>query len=367
MGLAVLGMGTAVPPHRVSREQALEAAKVLANCDTDQAAALTALYNHTDIASRHMVFGKDVLRDVVQGTNETGSPFVPCGPASRGPDTAERMRVYQREALPLALEASQGALREGGLDPADVSHLVTVSCTGFAAPGFDIGLIKSLHLRPTVGRTHIGFMGCHGAFNALRVARAFVGTERCARVLVCAVELASIHYYYTWNPKRLVGNALFGDGAAALAAGPYRDSDHVPWRCVANGSCLFPDSEYALTWSIGNYGFDMTLSTRVPNLIAAHLRPWLETWLAEHRLTVAEVGSWAIHPGGPRILRCIEESLGLPGGSAAASRDVLHEFGNMSSPTILFILDCLRRRNAPRPCVALGFGPGMVVEGMLFR
>jgi predicted naringenin-chalcone synthase len=177
MGLAVLGMGTAVPPHRVSREQALEAAKVLANCDTDQAAALTALYNHTDIASRHMVFGKDVLRDVVQGTNETGSPFVPCGPASRGPDTAERMRVYQREALPLALEASQGALREGGLDPADVSHLVTVSCTGFAAPGFDIGLIKSLHLRPTVGRTHIGFMGCHGAFNALRVARA-AGRQR---------------------------------------------------------------------------------------------------------------------------------------------------------------------------------------------
>jgi predicted naringenin-chalcone synthase len=110
----------------------------------------------------------------------------------------------------------------------------------------------------------------------------------------------------------------------------------------------------------------MTLSTRVPGLIAQHLRPWLKEWLAGQQLPLSEIRSWALHPGGPRVLGAIEETLGLAGGTAAASRDVLQEFGNMSSPTILFIVDCLRQRAAPLPCVALGFGPGMVVESMLF-
>jgi predicted naringenin-chalcone synthase len=366
MGLAILGMGTAVPGHRVSRAEAIEAAKRLANCDSDRAASLTALYNQTDIAARHMVIGREVLRDILQGTSYSGSRFVPRGPEDRGPDTAERMRVYQREALPLARHACSAALREAKAEPTTITHLVTVSCTGFAAPGFDIGLIKAVGLTANVARTHIGFMGCHGSCNALRVARAFVEAEPNARVLVCATELASVHYYYTWNPKRMVGNALFGDGAAALVAGRDSDFPFERWRLVGGGSCLFPDSEHALTWSIGNHGFDMTLSTRLPDLIAAHLGPWLVQWLAGLNLTIAEIGSWAIHPGGPRILRCIEESLALDEGATAASRDILHEFGNMSSPTVLFILDCLRHRAAPLPCVALAFGPGMVVEGMLF-
>jgi predicted naringenin-chalcone synthase len=366
MGLAILGMGTSVPPHRISRDESIEVAKILANCDSDQAASLTVLYNHTDITGRHMIIGREVLQDVLQGTHKSGSRFVPRGPRDCGPDTAERMQVYQREALPLALEACKEALGEAHWDGADITHLVTVSCTGFAAPGFDIGLMKKLNLPATVSRTHIGFMGCHGAFNALRVARAFLEGAAGVRVLVCAMELSSLHYYYTWNPKRMVGNALFGDGAAALAAGYDKDYPNERWRLVASGSCLFPDSEQALTWSIGNHGFDMTLSTRVPGLIAAHLGPWLKDWLAELGFTIPRIGSWAIHPGGPRILNSIEESLGLARGTAAASRNILHEFGNMSSPTILFILDCLRRRAAPLPCVALGFGPGMVVEGMLF-
>ncbi len=311
--------------------------------------------------------GRDALNDVLQGTRTSGSRFVPEGPGDRGPDTAERMRVYQREALPLALVAAQEALDAGGTERSEITHLVTVSCTGFAAPGFDIGLIKALKLSPNVQRTHVGFMGCHGAFNALRVARAFLESDPGGRVLVCALELSSIHYYYTWNPKRLVGNALFGDGAAAIVAGLDKKSPGERWRLVANGSCLFPDSENALTWSIGNHGFDMTLSTQVPSLIAENLGPWLHGWLADLGLSVPQVSSWAIHPGGPRILSAIEESLCLRAGSAAASRDILRTFGNMSSPTVLFIIDALRRRHAPLPCVALGFGPGMVVEGMLFQ
>jgi predicted naringenin-chalcone synthase len=139
------------------------------------------------------------------------------------------------------------------------------------------------------------------------------------------------------------------------------------WQVAASGSCLFPDSEYAMTWNIGDHGFEMTLSTRVPDLIAKHLRPWLEEWLRKNGLSHDQVASWAIHPGGPRILRAVEEALDLDRTITAVSSEVLADCGNMSSPTVLFILDRLRKSSAPRPCVAIGFGPGLAAEAALFR
>src|SRR5437773_11629928 len=121
-----------------------------------------------------------------------------------------------------------------------------------------------------------------------------------------------------------------------------------------------------MTWSVGDHGFEMTLSKRVPGLIAAHLRPWLEAWLRPHGLAPADVASWAVHPGGPRILTAVEEALGLDRSATAVSREVLATCGNMSSPTVLFILDRLQRAGAARPCVALGFGPGLAAEAALF-
>jgi prepilin-type processing-associated H-X9-DG protein len=199
------------------------------------------------------------------------------------------------------------------------------------------------------------------------VARAFAESNPDARILLCATEICSIHYYYPWNPKRIVGNALFADGSAALVGTGDKNGPSKAWRQVANGSCLFPDSEFAMEWMIGNHGFEMTLSAKVPNLIATNLRPWLEGWLKTHGLTIGDIASWAIHPGGPRIIASVEEAIGLVEGVAWASREVLTEFGNMSSPTVLFILDRLRRADSLRPCVALGFGPGLVAEAALFH
>jgi predicted naringenin-chalcone synthase len=135
---------------------------------------------------------------------------------------------------------------------------------------------------------------------------------------------------------------------------------------LATGSCLIPDSAAAMGWTVGDHGFGMTLARQIPALIARHLRAWMEGWLAGRGLTVETVGSWAVHPGGPKILSAAEEGLNLPPGALAASREVYAGYGNMSSPTVLFILDRLRRANAPRPCVALGFGPGLVAEAVLF-
>src|SRR5262249_34184924 len=134
----------------------------------------------------------------------------------RGPTTAERLRVYAEEAGPLALRAARSALTKAGVDAGQVSHLVTVSCTGFFAPGVDADLIAGLKLSPSVQRTNVGYMGCHGALNGLRVARAYAEADPDAVVLTCAVELCSLHYHYGWDAGRIVANAIFADGAAAV-------------------------------------------------------------------------------------------------------------------------------------------------------
>jgi len=232
-------------------------------------------------------------------------------------------------------------------------------------PGFDIALIKLLKLAPTVSRTHVGFMGCHGALNGLRVASALVHADPEARVLLCAVELCSLHFSYGGDHGKVVANALFADGAAALVAGSAAQAPTNAWRLLAAGSCLFPDSEDAMTWRTGDHGFEMTLSPGVPDLITQHLPSWLAAWLIQHGVTIPQVRSWAIHPGGPRILTAATSCLDLPPDATTTSREVLAECGNMSSPTILFILERLYRRTAPRPCVALAFGPGLSVEAAL--
>ena len=270
------------------------------------------------------------------------------------------MRQYIEHAGPLAIEAAGKSLEFAKMLPSALTHLVTVSCTGFHAPGVDIELIRALDLPATIQRTHVGYMGCHGALNGLRVARAFAAAEPGARILLCATELCSVHYHYGWEPSKMIANALFADGAAAIVGGPLPMSGG--WRATASGSYVFPGTADAMTWSVADHGFEMTLAKKVPGLIAEHLRPWITAWLTEQGLTLEQVPTWAIHPGGPRILDAVEHALDLGPRKSAASRAVFAEYGNMSSPTILFILDRLLREHAPAACVAVGFGPGLTVE-----
>ncbi len=359
----LLGLGTALPPNRFTQEQGASIAQVLC-LDPRHAPLIPTLYRQTGISGRNLVLEEDLVRDVIDGTRHSRSVFLPKehGPDS-GPTTRERMEIYNAAAPPLALAASSRALKDAAIAAKAVTHVVTVSCTGFAAPGVDIALIRGLDLPPTTQRSHIGFMGCHGALNGLRVARGLASAEPGAVILLCAVELCSLHYHYGWDPKRVVGNALFGDGAAAAIIGGGASTN--TWQLAAHGSCLFPDSDKAMTWDVGDHGFTMSLSTKVPSLIARNLRPWLDSWLAKNGETVSSIGSWAIHPGGPRVLRAVTEALCLDSRATTVSGDILARHGNMSSPTILFILDQLRRADAPRPCVALAFGPGLAVEAAM--
>jgi predicted naringenin-chalcone synthase len=364
MALHVHGIGTAVPAYAATQEDAAAAAAQYGCTSPEQQRQLKALYRLTRVRKRHSV----VLEDGTRPGDVRQSFFPPMrGDDDRGPSTAARMARYERDAPPLGAQAAMAALQDAGRKAADVTHLVTVSCTGFSAPNFDLGLVRELGLPRTVARTHVGFMGCHGALNALRVAGGYAGSAPGACILVCAVELCSLHYQYGWNSDLVVSNGIFADGAAALVGGGGPGQAGDGWMLARSGSALLEDSAELMAWRIGDHGFEMSLSPRVPGVIERELGPWLDGWLASEGLGRGRIATWAIHPGGPRILESVAAATGIGRDDYAISQEVLGEFGNMSSPTILFILDRLRRRNAPRPCLALGFGPGLAVEAALFR
>jgi predicted naringenin-chalcone synthase len=363
MSLILTGFGTSVPEHSIAQADAAEIGTRFAALDPKRARTVRAIYRKAGVHKRH-----SVLLESAEGAPMDRLSFYEDadGPDDAGPSTEQRMRRYEAEAPKLAEAAARGALQDAALAPKEITHIVTVSCTGFFSPGLDAVLIEQLGLSPGVARSHVGFMGCHGALNGLRVASSFVGANPNARVLLAAVELCTLHFAYGRDPQLMVANALFSDGAAAVVGVSHESSDAGAWRVLATGSLLMPDSADAMSWRIGDHGFRMTLSATVPNLIAAHLCEWLEQWLGQHGLGVGDVASWAMHPGGPRLLSAVSDAVELTRDAMEVSREVLAEYGNMSSATVLFILDRLRQRDAPRPCVALAFGPGLVVEAVLF-
>ncbi|MFM7136298.1 MAG: type III polyketide synthase [Planctomycetota bacterium] len=360
MSLTLLGIGTSLPDHAIAQRDAATLAASFANATPGRERALEALYRKSGIRSRG-----SVLLDDPCGPGFSQEFFPPAeSTAAGGPSTGERMARYALEAGRLAVEAARRAVTAAAIDPAAITHLVTCSCTGFASPGVDIELIEDLGLPPAVSRTHVGFMGCHGAFNGLRVADAFAAASD-AVVLVVCVELCSLHFQYGDHDDHVVANSLFADGAAAAVC--RRDAADTsegpgPWRLLHQASRILPGSQREMGWLIGDHGFEMSLSARVPELIAAHLAPAVGAMLAAAGVAADAVESWAVHPGGPRILTAVEAALELPPDALAASRAVLAEHGNMSSATILFVLQRLRLADACGPCVALAFGPGLTVE-----
>ncbi|HET6879779.1 MAG TPA: type III polyketide synthase [Pirellulales bacterium] len=366
MSLQLAALGVAVPQHFIEQQDAAGVAQTLCVSAKGQQQVIERLFQRSGVRTRHSV----VLEASTNGKPAEQAFFRAASSGDdEGPTTAERMRCYEESATALGLSAATAALANARAAADEVTHLVTVSCTGFQSPGVDVALVRDLGLHPGVARTHVGFMGCHAALNALRVAKAFADADPAACVLICAVELCSLHFQYGWKMEQIISNSLFADGAAAVVARGRTDSRTGPgkrWVLRSSASAILPDTEDEMGWRIRDHGFEMSLSARVPELIRNNLRPWLQRWLAGAGLTLGDVASWAIHPGGPRILDACGEACGLDERQLQPSFDVLAEYGNMSSPTILFILDRLQQQSSPGPCVALAFGPGLTIEAALF-
>lgn len=358
MSLAIRGIGTAVPECRIGQDDAALLALQFLGDGKVRHRSVASLYQRTGVRTRHSV----LLAGSIDG-NSTSQDFYASsvGVDDRGPSTAVRMQAYHENAITIAVPAARKAMADASIDSGDMTHLITVSCSGFSAPGVDIQLVRHLGLSRSIARTHVGFMGCHGALNAIRMAQAVVESQANSRVLVVAAELCSLHHQYGSYGPHLVSNALFADGSAAIVGEVANDNEKT-WSFRTIDSLIIPDTEDMLRWTISDHGFQMELCPHLPDVLRQELKPCVESWLRTNDLTINQVGSWAIHPGGPKILQACSESLGLKDDQLHASHMILETYGNMSSPTVLFILERLRSEGAHLPCVVLGFGPGLSIE-----
>lgn len=305
--------------------------------------------------------GIDHRWTVLPRTGSGGSPADPGGfyHGNRLPTTARRMELYAREAPDLAI-AAIGRLAER-TEIGSTTHLVLASCTGFVAPGVDQIIIKRLGLNPGIERTTVGFMGCYAAVSALRVAHHIARSDSSARVLVVTVELSSLHLGARRDIESVLAALQFGDGAAAAMVCAEPEGLALTRFFSAN----LPDTAELIEWIIGDTGFEMTLSGEVPHHIAEALRqPEVRELLLDGR--EAEDLTWAVHPGGRSILDAVEHGLELSEEALWASRSVLQRFGNMSSATLMFVLNELMEQGVGDAGAAMAFGPGLAVEGFGF-
>lgn len=364
-------VGTALPAHRYAQPHLRAVMDRWLSPDRRTGKLLDRIYAQSAIDARFSVIG-----DFLEGRDggEADALFVGPDGALRSPSTGERNARYAVEVGPLAAAAARSAFaRTRALAPRDVTHLVTVSCTGFATPGVDLHLVDDLGLADDVERTHVGFMGCFAAFPALRLARAFVALDPDAVVLVVCVELCTLHLQPRSDVDSVLSAAVFADGAAAmLVSGRPPDGDVRPLRLEATSTAVARSGVESMAWTIGDHGFDMTLTAYVPRVLEAEVGAAIAPLVRRGGLDVADVAWWAVHPGGRAIVDNVARALALPEHAVAASREVLRTYGNMSSATVLFVLEHLMDPARPGPAVddavaALAFGPGLTVDGALFR
>ena len=276
------------------------------------------------------------------------------------PTLGERMEVFEERAPPLAARAVE-ALNLGA-EAKKITHVIVTTCTGFAAPGVDLDLIDRFGIDPSAERTVIGFMGCHAALNALKLARHIVRSEPASRVLVVNLELCTLHLQETSAIEELLCFLLFGDGCAASLV----SADPEGLALDAFHTVLVPGTRPLITWKIRDFGFEMMLSGRVPSVIARALEAASRGVLGG--ASPREIDRWAIHPGGRTVLDAVEQGLALGPDALAVSREVLRAHGNMSSASVMFVLrDVLAASQPGERGAAMSFGPGLTAESMLFR
>ncbi|WP_024816760.1 type III polyketide synthase [Arthrobacter sp. 31Y] len=291
------------------------------------------------------------------------------------PSTKVRNEIFATEATKLFVEAGKAAVAQApGIDLDDITHVITVSCTGFFNPGPDYKVVRALGLNPAVQRYHLGFMGCYAAFPALKAAKQFCVADPTAVVLVICVELCSLHVRTSNDPDTIMGSAIFGDGAAAaVVSGRELQGPEPAIRLDHFETVLTPVGEEAMAWNIGDEGFEMVLGSYVPHIIEEHITGALEPLLAKEPalagLPYSDITHWAIHPGGRSILDKVESKLELTQEQLVPARETLREYGNMSSATVLFVLKYMLEKGATeqeeRIC-SMAFGPGLTVETGLF-
>lgn len=364
----IQSIGTAVPPFKISQELhhfILESANGISR---GERLLLRSVYRNSGILSRH-----SVLEEFGNNDAPENKIFHPAGKSAQV-SISRRMEIFESFATDLCYMAVNDCLKNISLNSTEITHLITFSCTGMSAPGVDINLIEKLGLSRNIERTCINFMGCYAGINALRMAKYIVTSQKDAVVLLCGIEICTIHYQKSKSQDQLIANAIFGDGAAAaiITSSDNKVDQQYPGLILDKFYSEYePSGIDEMAWRIGDFGFDLKLSTYVPALIQKNIAGLINKLFEKAGLNQKNIDWYALHPGGIKILEACEKALNISKQDNSYSYDVLKEYGNMSSVTIFFVLkkyfEKLIKDDSGKNILSCAFGPGLTMESMILK
>jgi predicted naringenin-chalcone synthase len=358
----IISIGTAVPQYCATQNRILD---FMQDAYTEKEASrkLNILFSRSGIGTRY-----SSLPDFMEIGNERRL----FHRDRELPGLEERLNVFKENALPLAIMAIQNSIEKLETTIADfkITHLITVSCTGLYAPGIDTELITILGLPRDIFRTGVNFIGCNAAFHALKIADLIARAQEDARVLVVCVELCTLHFQPKNNNDNLLSNTIFGDGsAAAIITSDSFATDHGYKGLAIDGfySVLFDNAKELMSWDITPVNFEMVLDTELPDFIGSVTIDIVKKAGEILHFIPEEISKWAIHPGGKKILDIFKKNMQLTNENMRFSYEVLNEYGNMSSPTVLFVINEILKAQPDQGenIFSVGFGPGITIDSAL--
>jgi len=355
----IVSIATSVPAFKHTQEAIFEFASHIHSSNDEEKRKLKFLYRHSGISTRYSVlpdYSCSVDNRIFYSTAENLEPF---------PSLEKRMDWFNRYAVDLSVKAIEDCI-DTRINKNDITHLITVSCTGMSAPGLDLLVMEAMNLPPDIFRTSVNFMGCYAAVHALKMADAICKNDEFANVVIVCTELCTLHFQKENSIDNLTSTLLFADGCAAVLV-KHDSSKEKGLVLKSFYSNVAFNGKKDMSWALSSKGFLMTLSGYVPELVKEDFDNLITKALSKGGMTKEEITHWCMHPGGKKILEAISVSTGLKNEALKYSYEVLNENGNMSSPTILFvlkkILDQLDAGDARgNNILGAAFGPGLTME-----
>ncbi len=354
----IISIGTAVPQRSFRQKDIMQLMQKIYGLDERESRKLAFMYRQSDIETRYTVI------DNYTDNGNRNSLIFSEDEAEANLD--ERMKIYNREALPLSVTAINDCLKDK-IPATDITHLITVSCTGMSAPGLDLQIAETLNMKPEVFRTSVNFMGCYGAVHALKLAKLIGDSTPDSNVLIVATEFCSIHFQKDYTPDSASSTIIFADGSAAILISNCIQSEKKVQLTDFYSKVAYRGKK-DMAWELSHRGFIITLSSYVPDLIEQDIAALVEEATQHSGLSIKDITHWSLHPGGKKIVNAMQKKLQLNDDDLRFSRSVLSRYGNMSSPTVLFVLkDILESLddNTPANIFGAAFGPGLTMETFL--
>ncbi len=360
----IISIGTAVPKNQTRQSEILEFMHLAYENNAVASRKLNVLFHNSGIATRY-----SAIPDFDKNRNEhiffNGTPSTA--------NVEDRLTVFKERAIPLAIDAINNSFEKINttIDKFGITHLITVSCTGIYAPGIDAVLMEQLNLPKDIFHTSVNFMGCNAAFHALKIADMISKTDAEAKILIVCVELCTLHFQPKDNHDNLLSNTIFGDGAAAvIVTSDNYSNQNEQNNLTINGfySLLLTKGKELMGWNITPVNFEMILDAKIPDVLGDEINSIEDNASAKFKIAPESISNWAIHPGGKKIVDTIKNKLLLSDEDVKASYKILNDYGNMSSPTILFVLnELMQEKNKTGETIfSIGFGPGLSIETALF-